>query len=126
LEAIENGAKTLIDIVANVYSEVDRSLWFPASSNVRLHVEHLAQQNKLPKVISAMFVLQIYFPSNSKYKHLYSMVLVSVYSFIGKHQIVPMHSLLSLIDSNKPGGGGNTHKGLEECFFKEKKLVQLH
>ncbi|KAG6757743.1 hypothetical protein POTOM_038067 [Populus tomentosa] len=49
LEAIENGAKTLIDIVAKIYSEVDRSLWFPASSNVRLHVEHLAQQNKLPK-----------------------------------------------------------------------------
>ncbi|KAJ6892894.1 hypothetical protein NC651_025947 [Populus alba x Populus x berolinensis] len=49
LEAIENGAKTLIDIVANIYSEVDRSLWLPASSNVRLHVEHLAQQNKLPK-----------------------------------------------------------------------------
>lgn len=44
-----------------------------------------------------------------------------MYSFIGKHQIVPMHSLLSLIDSNKPGGGGNTHKGLEEFFFKEKK-----
>ena len=78
LEAIENGAKTLIDIVSNIYSEVDRSLWLPASSNVRLHVEHLAQQNKLPKVISAMFVLQIYFPSNSKYKHLYSMVLVSL------------------------------------------------
>ncbi|XP_061976553.1 uncharacterized protein LOC133697794 isoform X1 [Populus nigra] len=52
LEAIENGAKTLIDIVANIYSEVDRSLWFPASSNVRLHVEHLAQQNKLPKEFS--------------------------------------------------------------------------
>ncbi|KAJ6356859.1 hypothetical protein OIU78_004865 [Salix suchowensis] len=52
LEAIENGAKTLIDIVANVYSEVDRSLWIPASSNVRLHVEHLAQQNKLPKEFS--------------------------------------------------------------------------
>ncbi|KAJ6899257.1 hypothetical protein NC652_025668 [Populus alba x Populus x berolinensis] len=52
LEAIENGAKTLIDIVANIYSEVDRSLWLPASSNVRLHVEHLAQQNKLPKEFS--------------------------------------------------------------------------
>ncbi|KAF9674067.1 hypothetical protein SADUNF_Sadunf10G0089300 [Salix dunnii] len=52
LDAIENGAKTLIDIVANIYSEVDRSLWIPASSNVRLHVEHLAQQNKLPKEFS--------------------------------------------------------------------------
>ncbi|CAK7326618.1 unnamed protein product [Dovyalis caffra] len=52
LAAIENGAKTLIDIVANVYSGVDRSLWVHAASNVRLHVDHLAQQNKLPKDFS--------------------------------------------------------------------------
>ncbi|KAA8529129.1 hypothetical protein F0562_034072 [Nyssa sinensis] len=49
LKAIENGAKTLFDIVAHTYSDVDRSLWIPAASNVRLHVDHLAQQNKLPK-----------------------------------------------------------------------------
>ncbi|GAV65866.1 Lactamase_B domain-containing protein [Cephalotus follicularis] len=49
LKAIENGAETLFDIVAYVYSNVDRSFWIPASSNVRLHVEHLAQQDKLPK-----------------------------------------------------------------------------
>ncbi|KAJ4823584.1 hypothetical protein Tsubulata_040345 [Turnera subulata] len=48
LKAIENGAKTLIDIVASVYAGVDTGLWFFASYNVRLHVEHLAQQNKLP------------------------------------------------------------------------------
>ncbi|XP_050225621.1 uncharacterized protein LOC126675085 isoform X2 [Mercurialis annua] len=52
LKAIENGAKKLIDIVASVYSEVDRRLWIPAASNVQLHVNHLAQQNKLPKDFS--------------------------------------------------------------------------
>ncbi|KAF3431897.1 hypothetical protein FNV43_RR26633 [Rhamnella rubrinervis] len=52
LKAIENGAETLFDIVANVYAEVDRCLWIHASSNVRLHVEHLAQQHKLPEGFS--------------------------------------------------------------------------
>lgn len=51
MKAIENGAQTLFDIVAYVYSEVDRRFWIPAASNVRLHVDHLAQQDKLPKVI---------------------------------------------------------------------------
>ena len=50
MNAIENGAETLFDIVANVYYKVDRSLWVPAASNVRLHVDHLAQLDKLPKV----------------------------------------------------------------------------
>lgn len=50
MKAIEDGAETLFDIVANVYSNVDRSLWFHAASNVRLHVDHLAYQDKLPKV----------------------------------------------------------------------------
>ncbi|KAF1002208.1 uncharacterized protein LOC141702041 [Apium graveolens] len=49
LKSIEDGAETLFDIVANVYSNVDRSFWFLAASNVRLHVDHLAHQNKLPK-----------------------------------------------------------------------------
>lgn len=52
LQAIENGVETLFDIVANVYSEVPRSFWIPAASNVRLHVDHLADQNKLPKGFS--------------------------------------------------------------------------
>ncbi|GLT43495.1 hypothetical protein SLA2020_174380 [Shorea laevis] len=52
LRAIDDGAETLFDIVANVYSGVDRSFWIPAASNVRLHVDHLAQQNKLPKEFS--------------------------------------------------------------------------
>ncbi|XP_065635411.1 uncharacterized protein LOC111997893 isoform X5 [Quercus suber] len=52
LKAIENGAETLFDIVAEVYSELDRSVWIPAASNVRLHVEHLAEQDKLPKAFS--------------------------------------------------------------------------
>lgn len=52
LKAINDGARTLFDIVSYTYADVDRSLWFPASSNVRLHIEHLAQQNKLPKDFS--------------------------------------------------------------------------
>ncbi|KAL7090974.1 hypothetical protein ACP275_12G076500 [Erythranthe tilingii] len=53
LKAIqENGAKTLFEIVAYTYADVDRSLWITAASNVRLHVDHLAQQNKLPEEFS--------------------------------------------------------------------------
>ncbi|KAH6810088.1 Metallo-hydrolase/oxidoreductase superfamily protein [Perilla frutescens var. frutescens] len=52
LKAIEDGAKTLFDIVKYTYADVDRSLWFHASSNVRLHVDHLALQNKLPQEFS--------------------------------------------------------------------------
>lgn len=59
LQAIENGVETLFDIVANVYSEVPRSFWIPAASNVRLHVDHLADQNKLPKVCVTI-VLKIF------------------------------------------------------------------
>lgn len=44
----------MFDIVAYVYSNVDRRAWIAASSNVRLHVDHLAQQHKLPKVITNM------------------------------------------------------------------------
>ncbi|CAI0553178.1 unnamed protein product [Linum tenue] len=51
LEAIETGSKTLIDIVAKVYSGVDRAFWALAASNVRLHVAHLAEQGKLPEVL---------------------------------------------------------------------------
>ncbi|XP_057542701.1 uncharacterized protein LOC130821090 isoform X2 [Amaranthus tricolor] len=49
LKAIENGATTLFEIVSTIYKDVDRRLWLAASSNVRLHVEHLAQQHKLPE-----------------------------------------------------------------------------
>ncbi|XP_068489979.1 uncharacterized protein [Phaseolus vulgaris] len=52
LKAIEGGAKTLFDIIESVYSDVDRRAWIAASSNVRLHVDHLAQQHKLPKDFS--------------------------------------------------------------------------
>ncbi|KAL8470729.1 hypothetical protein ACS0TY_033335 [Phlomoides rotata] len=52
LKAIEDGARTLFDIVKRTYAEIDPSLWIHASSNVRLHVEHLALQNKLPKEFS--------------------------------------------------------------------------
>lgn len=52
LKAIEKGAQTLFDIVADVYSEVDHRLWIPAASNVRLHVDHLAEQDRLPEGFS--------------------------------------------------------------------------
>lgn len=52
LKAIENGAETLYDIVADVYADVSTSLWFAASSNVRLHVDHLAYQHLLPEDFS--------------------------------------------------------------------------
>jgi len=52
LKAIENGAKTLFDIVAYTYANVDRGVWIAAASNVRLHVDHLAKQDKLPKDFS--------------------------------------------------------------------------
>ncbi|KAJ3694432.1 hypothetical protein LUZ60_009912 [Juncus effusus] len=52
LNSIINGAKTLFDIIKDVYSNVDIKLWIPASSNVRLHVDHLNDQNKLPKGFS--------------------------------------------------------------------------
>ncbi|XP_052140057.1 uncharacterized protein LOC127759883 isoform X1 [Oryza glaberrima] len=52
LQSIENGARTLFDIVSKTYADVDRKLWIPASFNVRLHVDHLNSQNKLPKSFS--------------------------------------------------------------------------
>lgn len=61
LKAIENGAHTLFEILAKVYSEVDRCFWIPASYNVRLHVEHLARQDKLPKVIFRRFHKSVLF-----------------------------------------------------------------
>ncbi|KAL6010841.1 hypothetical protein ACLOJK_001283 [Asimina triloba] len=50
LKIIESGGETLFDIVAKVYANVDITLWLPASSNVRLHLDFLAYQDKLPKV----------------------------------------------------------------------------
>lgn len=50
LKATVDGAQTLYDIVAKVYSSVDRKFWWAASSNVRLHIEKLAVENKLPEV----------------------------------------------------------------------------
>ncbi|KAL6847849.1 hypothetical protein ACP4OV_021977 [Aristida adscensionis] len=49
LQSIENGAQTLFEIVSKTYNDVDRKLWVPASFNVRLHVDHLNTQQKLPK-----------------------------------------------------------------------------
>ncbi|KAG2595855.1 uncharacterized protein LOC120706094 isoform X1 [Panicum virgatum] len=52
LQSIENGAQTLFEVVSKTYSDVDRKLWIPASFNVRLHVDHLNSQHKLPKDFS--------------------------------------------------------------------------
>ncbi|CAO2160942.1 unnamed protein product [Urochloa humidicola] len=52
LQSIENGGRTLFEIVSKTYSDVDRKLWIPASFNVRLHVDHLNSQHKLPKDFS--------------------------------------------------------------------------
>lgn len=52
LKAINDGARTLFDIVAYAYADVDHYFWYPAASNVKLHVYHLAQQDKLPKDFS--------------------------------------------------------------------------
>ncbi|KAG7592991.1 Metallo-beta-lactamase [Arabidopsis thaliana x Arabidopsis arenosa] len=52
LKATEDGAHTLYDIVANVYSSVDRRFWWAAASNVRLHIDKLAVDNKLPEGFS--------------------------------------------------------------------------
>ncbi|KAJ4752690.1 Hydroxyacylglutathione hydrolase [Rhynchospora pubera] len=52
LKSIENGASSMFDIVSDVYSDVDKKLWIAASSNVRLHVDFLNYQNKLPKGFS--------------------------------------------------------------------------
>lgn len=52
MHAIQNGATTLNDIISIVYSDIDVRLWLHASSNVRIHVEHLAYQEKLPKDFS--------------------------------------------------------------------------
>lgn len=53
------GAKTLFEIVESTYSDVDPSFWIPAASNVRLHVEHLLHQDRLPKVIISTWCLLI-------------------------------------------------------------------
>jgi hypothetical protein len=50
LQSIDNGARTLYEIVSKTYHDVDRKLWIPASFNARLHVDHLNSQHKLPKV----------------------------------------------------------------------------
>ncbi|EOA39280.1 hypothetical protein CARUB_v10012289mg [Capsella rubella] len=52
LKATEDGAQTLFDIVASVYASVDRRFWWAASSNVRLHIDNLAVENKLPEGFS--------------------------------------------------------------------------
>ncbi|KAG8053533.1 hypothetical protein GUJ93_ZPchr0001g30673 [Zizania palustris] len=52
LQSIENGAQTLFDIVSKTYADVGRKLWIPASYNVRLHVDHLNSEHKLPKDFS--------------------------------------------------------------------------
>ena len=60
LQSIENGARTLFDIVSRTYADVDRKFWIPASFNVRLHVEHLNSQHKLPKVSEIVLIFYMF------------------------------------------------------------------
>ncbi|KAH9306208.1 hypothetical protein KI387_010612, partial [Taxus chinensis] len=48
LKAIEGGARTLYEVVSKAYTDVHHNMWIGAASNVKLHVEHLAYQQKLP------------------------------------------------------------------------------
>ncbi|KAF3328902.1 Beta-lactamase-like protein 2 [Carex littledalei] len=52
LNSIENGARSMFHIISEVYANVDKKLWLLASSNVKLHVDYLNYQNKLPKEFS--------------------------------------------------------------------------
>ncbi|KAJ0962690.1 hypothetical protein J5N97_027812 [Dioscorea zingiberensis] len=52
LKAIEGGANSMSDIIAKSYPGLDQKLWIPASCNVKLHIDHLALQEKLPKDFS--------------------------------------------------------------------------
>ncbi|KAK9705195.1 hypothetical protein RND81_07G040100 [Saponaria officinalis] len=51
LKAIENGGTTLFDIVSTLQKSNGRPKWIPPS-DVRLHVEYLAQQHRLPEGFS--------------------------------------------------------------------------
>ena len=53
LDALEGGAQTIFEILEKSYADVDSKFWLAASSNVRLHVDHLAHQGKLPQVIGS-------------------------------------------------------------------------
>lgn len=59
MKAIESGAETLYDILSKTYADVDINLWISASINVRVHVDHLAYQERLPKVILSHFAISL-------------------------------------------------------------------
>ncbi|WOL09455.1 hypothetical protein Cni_G18208 [Canna indica] len=86
LKAIENGAETLYDIVSKSYIGLNTKLWLPASSNVRIHVDHLAYQGKLPKDF-AMQKFQascrLHFISRWLWKYLESRGIVKAIAVIG-------------------------------------------
>lgn len=52
LKSIEDGARTLFEVVTTTYRDLDPIFWYHAGSNVRVYVEHLAHQDKLPKEFS--------------------------------------------------------------------------
>ncbi len=47
LEAIENGAKTLGEIAAVVYTDVSTKLWKLAEKSIKAHLEKLIADGKL-------------------------------------------------------------------------------
>ena len=46
--AIEAGDRTVDDIVARVYADVDRNVWFAAAGSVRAQLEYLSERGELP------------------------------------------------------------------------------
>jgi glyoxylase-like metal-dependent hydrolase (beta-lactamase superfamily II) len=46
--AIEAGDRTIDEIVARVYADVDRSVWFAARGSVRAQLDYLAERGDLP------------------------------------------------------------------------------
>lgn len=48
LDTIERGAKTAFEIVCQAYSDTPTTMWMLALSNVKLHVDHLNELQKLP------------------------------------------------------------------------------
>jgi hypothetical protein len=76
LKAIESGATTLYEVVSKAYTDVLPVMWVGAASNVRLHVEHLAYQQKLPArffhghipyELWPMFSFEVALGNNAKY-----------------------------------------------------------
>ncbi|MCH8905835.1 MAG: MBL fold metallo-hydrolase [Candidatus Heimdallarchaeota archaeon] len=52
LQAVNNGAMTLDDIVKTVYVDVSRELWEFAKTNIKLHLEKLFEEGRINELIT--------------------------------------------------------------------------